>query len=221
MTSDQGGKKIREYDATGIVVEYDVGRCIHAAECVRGLPSVFDPKRRPWIDPSGADVGELAQVVERCPTGALHYRRRDGGPDEQPPSSNTLRVAADGPLYLSGRLQIELPDGETLQETRAALCRCGHSQNKPFCDDAHYEAGFTDAGSLQESGLRPDEADDGGTLQVSFAPNGPIRLRGPVEVLAEGGGTATGGAGVLCRCGHSKNKPFCDSTHREVGFEAE
>lgn len=68
----------REYPAPGIVVTWDAGRCRHAAECVRGLPAVFNTRARPWIDPHAAGIDELVEVIERCPSFALGYRTDDG-----------------------------------------------------------------------------------------------------------------------------------------------
>jgi uncharacterized Fe-S cluster protein YjdI len=59
-------RKIRSYESGELVVHYDVKRCIHAEECVHGLPSVFDPVRRPWIDPEAADAASVVELVERC-----------------------------------------------------------------------------------------------------------------------------------------------------------
>ena len=213
-------RKTRSYESDDAIVDYDVTRCIHAQECVRGLPDVFDAGRRPWIDANRAPVAELVRTIERCPTGALHYRRRDGI-EEVAPATNTVRVAADGPLYLTGRLQIALPEGETLQETRAALCRCGHSKDKPFCDNSHLAVGFADDGTIQENRLRAREGGETGTLDVSPAPNGPILIRGPVEIHGSDGRTVHGSSGALCRCGGSATKPFCDGTHKSTGFEAD
>jgi uncharacterized Fe-S cluster protein YjdI len=64
----------RAYAAPKVTVFYDRGRCRHYAECVRGLPQVFDPTRRPWIRADLADAQAVAEVVRRCPTDALHYR---------------------------------------------------------------------------------------------------------------------------------------------------
>ena len=135
-------KKIRIYEAPELVVEYDVSRCIHAAKCVQGLPQVFDPDQRPWIDPERAPAEDISEVIERCPTGALRFRWRDGGREEQPAPVNTVRVEKNGPLYVKGDLEIQMPEGKSMKETRAALCRCGHSKNKPFCDGSHKEMGF-------------------------------------------------------------------------------
>jgi CDGSH-type Zn-finger protein/uncharacterized Fe-S cluster protein YjdI len=207
---------IHTYESDDITVSYDVDRCIHAAECVRGLPNVFDPERRPWIDPDQAEAGAIADVIRQCPTGALQYRRKDDGPAEPTPEANTIRIAPDGPLYVRGDVTITTPDGDTvLTDTRVALCRCGLSGNKPFCDNSH-EDGFTDAGELHDITLKGDaSADD--ALEISLAPDGPLLVRGPVTI--EGASDACAGSkGALCRCGHSANKPFCDGSHNDVDF---
>ncbi len=212
-------RKIRHYEAEGIVVAYEVARCIHARECVHGLPKVFDAQARPWIQPANAPAEAVAEVVRRCPTGALRYRRTDGGADEAPPAENTLRIAADGPLYLAGRVRLELAGGEVIEETRVALCRCGASAHKPFCDNSHVEKAFTDPGIAVEHRLRPAGEDAGGALTVKLAPNGPILVEGPLRVVAADGGSAEGGGGAFCRCGSSAAKPYCDGSHKTSGFE--
>ena len=138
---------------TGIDVEisYDVKRCIHAAECVKGLRSVFDPDRKPWVDPEGASADEIAAVIQKCPTGALQYRRLDGGSEEIPAQECTVHLDGDGPLYAAGPLRVRmLGEDDARVESRVALCRCGQSSNKPFCDNAHQDVGFeaVDAGPL-------------------------------------------------------------------------
>jgi len=71
-------RSAREYAAPGIVITWEAHRCQHAGECVRGLPRVFDTRARPWIDPAGADVEAIVEVVDRCPSYALGYRADDG-----------------------------------------------------------------------------------------------------------------------------------------------
>lgn len=133
----------REHAARDIVVTYDAARCIHAGECIRGLPRVFDTAQRPWIQPERATADELAALVQRCPSGALHFRRLDGGAEEVPDSSATVTPIANGPLHVRGDIGLRLPGGdELMRETRVALCRCGHSENKPFCDNSHERVGF-------------------------------------------------------------------------------
>ncbi|GJM44571.1 MAG: iron-binding protein [Gemmatimonadota bacterium] len=215
-------RKIHSYESDELIVNYDVQRCIHAKECVHGQPDVFDPRKRPWIQPGeAADPVELVRVIERCPTGALHYEWKQEGTPEQPPATNTVRVAANGPLYLSGRLQITLSGSEVLRDTRVALCRCGQSKDKPFCDNSHVEAGFADSGEITQGRLKPGDPEPGGTLEIALAVNGPLLLRGPAEVQTPGGTVVSGVSGALCRCGESAAKPFCDGAHKTCGFQAD
>jgi len=215
--------KVHEYRGRNVTVRYDVKRCIHAAECVRGLPQVFDPDRKPWVEPDAAGADQLAEVITRCPTGALHFEREDGGPSEPVPAENTVGVAADGPLYVKGDVEIVDSSGSiVLRDTRVALCRCGVSRNKPFCDGRHAEAEFRDAGALAESGPRPDEFEAGGRLTVNPASNGPLLLQGSMEIRSADGRTRSyGSKSALCRCGASKKKPFCDGSHKEIGFHSD
>ena len=214
-------RKIRSYESDEVTVDFDAKRCIHAEECVHGLPEAFDASRRPWIDPTRASRDDLIRVIERCPTGALQYRRRDGAEGEPPPPTNTMSVDADGPLYLRGHLRLTLPQGETLEERRIALCRCGHSKDKPFCDNSHRDEGFSDTGEFSESRLAQSGEDQSETLDISLAPNGPILVRGPIHLRTNQGTTAEGTSGALCRCGLSAAKPFCDGSHKAAGFEAD
>jgi uncharacterized Fe-S cluster protein YjdI len=122
----------RAYAAPEVTVFYDRGRCRHYAECVRGLPQVFDPTRRPWIRADLADPNAIAEVVRRCPTGALHYRLAADAPEE-PTRPTILTRDPAGPLLVRGDLVLDTPEGP-LAETRAALC--GWTQHQLFCDGA-------------------------------------------------------------------------------------
>ena len=135
----------RTYEGDAIeVVHWEPRLCIHMRNCVRGLPNVFRPEARPWIAVDAADADAIAAAVESCPTGALRYRRLDAGPQEEPPAETTIEPRPNGPLFVRGRVRIVGPDGEVIREdTRVALCRCGASENKPFCDGSHLRIGFT------------------------------------------------------------------------------
>ena len=122
----------RRYEGADIAVSYETGICLHAAECVRGLPEVFDVHRSPWISPDGAPAERVAEVVRRCPSGALQYRLSHG-PDERPRTPTLVARHPDGVLYLRGDLELELPEG-TRRETRVMLCGCGSTGQPPFCD---------------------------------------------------------------------------------------
>lgn len=139
--------RTRSYPGDGIVIHFEARRCIHAAECVSHLPSVFDTESRPWIDASGDAAEQIAQVIQRCPSGALTYERTDGGPPESVPENlSEITIVKDGPLYLRGAVEIVDNDGRTLSvQPRVALCRCGASTNKPFCDNSHLAIGFSAA----------------------------------------------------------------------------
>jgi CDGSH-type Zn-finger protein/uncharacterized Fe-S cluster protein YjdI len=207
-------RKLHTYESDELTVLFDAKRCIHAEECVHGLPGAFDATRRPWIDPSLADPNDMARVIEQCPTGALAYRWRNGADGEKAPDENTIAVQENGPLHVRGTLRITQPDGEVLEEHRAALCRCGQSKDKPFCGNSHIEAGFAHDGSLAANRLGSDESVEDGVLNISLAPGGPLLIRGPVRVLSDGGEDAEGARGALCRCGASASKPFCDGSHK-------
>ncbi len=131
------------YTSPDITVTYELKKCIHAKACVRGLPQVFDTTARPWIQPNNAAADEIAGVIQRCPTGALQYHRTDGQPDEVPPTEVTVQVRPNGPLFVRGAVKVTDTEGTVLFDSaRMALCRCGGSENKPFCDGTHRKNGF-------------------------------------------------------------------------------
>ncbi|MEM7351277.1 MAG: CDGSH iron-sulfur domain-containing protein [Acidobacteriota bacterium] len=211
------GAKLHQYEGQSTRVTYDAKRCIHAAECVHGLPDVFDPKARPWVNPDAASAEELAAVVARCPTGALRLTRLDGGPAEETPTQNTVTIDPNGPLYVHGDVQVVDAEGAVVtSDLRIALCRCGASTNKPFCDGKHAEVEFEDSGAIPAPQLRDGDAASG-QLKVTLAKNGPLILDGPLT-LQGGEDTCSGSRGALCRCGASANKPFCDGAHAKIGF---
>jgi len=86
---------------------------------------------------------KIAEVVARCPTGALHYARKDGGPPEQAPAEVTITFGKNGPIYVRGPMPLVDPGGELWPDAghRYALCRCGGSANKPYCDNTHLTMG--------------------------------------------------------------------------------
>lgn len=127
----------REYATPQITVQWFAGRCIHSANCVRALHPVFDPKRRPWVDPTAAEADAIADAVLRCPTGALHFVRHDGGAQEAPDAPTTLTPIRNGPLYVRGDVEARALDGTVLRrDTRMSLCRCGLAEKVPFCDNS-------------------------------------------------------------------------------------
>ena len=215
--------KIHEFEGNELIVRWDQKRCIHAENCVHGSPEVFDPRRRPWIDPDRLAADQVERIVMNCPTGALHYERKDGSSTEPLPRLNTVRLRADGPMLVSGRIDLTFADGSRARESRVALCRCGASKNKPYCDNSHVGAGFSDKGALGAAMLAPAEASESeASIEISTVANGPLLVRGPIEIHSADGRESHGGAkGALCRCGASGNRPYCDGSHNSAGFEAE
>jgi CDGSH-type Zn-finger protein len=134
---------------------------------------------------------------------------------------NTILVTDNGPLEINGEFELMAADGRYLaHETQTWLCRCGRSGDKPYCDGSHEKTGFVDDSS-------PSPASDAGPVEVpgpvrvTLRANGPLKLAGPIEVCHPTCGMLFRGVETaLCRCGHSKKKPFCDGTHRQVEFVA-
>jgi CDGSH-type Zn-finger protein/uncharacterized Fe-S cluster protein YjdI len=213
---------IRHYTDDKIDISYDVHRCIHVGECVRRLPVVFDTARRPWILPTGATSDAIAAVITGCPSGALHYTRRDGGAAETPSEQPTIVPTPDGPLYVRGCVQLRSANGKVIiEDIRLALCRCGQSQNKPFCDNSHRGSDFKDSGVVADGSVR-DKTETNHVLLITASANGPLQLDGQFVLRsALGVGQFDGTQAELCRCGASHNKPFCDATHEEIGFRSE
>lgn len=214
-------KKIHTYESDDITVEFDSKRCLHSAECVKGLPSVFNPENKPWIQPEEATAAEIRESVHHCPTGALKYRNTDS--EEKPSRENTITIVPDGPLYLRGDIEIQNAEGETLlEDTRVAVCRCGASKNKPLCDNSHREIDFQASASFEEAKLRPTKNGDpsNNKLILKLMKNGPILLEGSYSIHSIANQSVNSTKNVaMCRCGQSGTKPFCDGTHKEVGFE--
>ena len=209
----------KDYQGESITVRFDRRRCIHASACLRTLPAVFNVRRRPWIDANAASAAQVAEAVLRCPTGALHFERRDGGEAEAVPEVNTVTVAEWGPLYLHGDVEIVDAQGEVLlRDTRVGLCRCGASGNRPLCDDAHFGVGFDDSGSV--AGVAPNpEASCTGPLRVRVRTGGPLVLEGSFRLAGPTGQGVPVAGLALCRCGASQAKPLCDGSHRSIGFD--
>ncbi len=199
-----------------LTVWFDGRKCIHARRCVLGQPDVFRADSRgKWIFPDSGDAEEVAAVVRSCPSGALRFEYTDGRGEARPPI-NVIRVTENGPLQVRGDIEM----GGKKAPIRAVLCRCGASKNKPFCDNRHRKIDFTATGEVATAD-EVGELDDAAPLSVGAWKDGPLNVRGPVEIVAASGRCVRrGGKFALCRCGQSSNKPYCDGTHNKVGFEA-
>jgi uncharacterized Fe-S cluster protein YjdI len=133
----------REYTDGNITVYWAPQYCIHTARCLNAAPEVFDSMRRPWVELRHADADRVARAVMLCPTGALSFERHDGGAPEAAPAETTIDPRPNGPLFVRGALREVDSRGNVIREaTRVALCRCGGSENKPYCDGTHRTNGF-------------------------------------------------------------------------------
>lgn len=135
-------KTLRKTYSNGqVTVVWQPGKCIHSGICFQGLRSVFDPRKRPWVNIQGAETDAIIVQVKQCPSGALSFYMNEGHEEKATDEkSSTLRVEVmeGGPLVVHGPLQLKDKNGEKLLEnTTTAFCRCGRSNNKPFCDGSH------------------------------------------------------------------------------------
>ena len=198
-------------------ISFDGVRCIHARYCVLGAPTVFKANTPgEWIFPDTMETEALVRVAQNCPSGAITYTRKDGGPAEAPPPVNLVRLRENGPYALHGALTI----AGAAAGHRATLCRCGASKNKPFCDGAHKAIGFTATGEPETRESQPLAVRDG-PLDIAPQTNGPLQVTGNLEIVSGTGRTIARVTRVrLCRCGGSRTKPFCDNTHLRIGFKS-
>lgn len=210
---------VEQVEGEKLTLLYEGKRCIHARFCVTGAPTVFLANvQGPWIHPDTMDVERLVDIAHACPSGAIRYRRRDGRADEAAPPVNLASTREAGPYAFRGELYLNgAPAG-----FRATLCRCGASKNKPFCDGSHHDAGFAASGEPPTGKATDMLAVRNGPLHVDPQPNGPLKVRGNLEIVSGTGRMVARVTGAfLCRCGGSKNKPFCDGTHATIGFVTE
>ncbi|MGQ0678603.1 MAG: CDGSH iron-sulfur domain-containing protein [Actinomycetota bacterium] len=141
------------YDGVGITVLDNRGICQHSGLCTDRLAGVFHAGADPFVTPSGGRQDEIIRAVRACPSGALSYAIDGHEARQHVDQSNrlpTIEVSLNGPYRVTGGLALtdsqgrpeSRPDGAS--EEHYALCRCGHSQNKPFCSGMHWFVDFHD-----------------------------------------------------------------------------
>jgi len=133
---------VKRYTRGDVTVVWQPALCIHSQVCFHGLPAVFDPRKRPWVDLEGADLVAIVEQVKRCPSGALSIGAA-AVPSPPTPAPVMIEPQPNGPLLVHGEIDVRLADGAVQRRPGScALCRCGASANKPFCDGSHRQAGF-------------------------------------------------------------------------------
>jgi CDGSH-type Zn-finger protein/ferredoxin len=199
---------LQEYPGQEITVYFNRSICSGAGACVRGLPSVFKSgDSSNWIFPDEDTADRIIERVKACPSGALSYRIGDGDVVVEEGAQEQITVVKDGPYNVEG-VALDSPHAPTHgSASKYALCRCGFSQNKPFCDYSHAEKGWRDGDDQDAAATTgPDEtaaADDGPVV----ADNKPALVQ-----LKSGEGQA------FCTCGRSQGQPFCDGSHAGTSF---
>jgi len=137
---------VKKYDNGEITIVWKPNVCIHSAKCFKGLPSVFDPRKRPWVTPEGSNTKQIMEQIDKCPSGALSYIKNEVAAASETTSVETeikCEMLENGPLLVYGNLTLKDASGnETKRGKVTAFCRCGQSGNKPFCDGSHIKAEF-------------------------------------------------------------------------------
>ncbi len=137
-------EKTIRYNNDDLTVLWKPHLCIHSKHCWKELGEVFKPKERPWVNMNGAPSDHIREQVEKCPSGALDYERKNETATVKKAGPMPLiEVTPNGPLLIHGSIMIKDTNGKhTEKERMTALCRCGHSDNKPYCDGAHSKKNF-------------------------------------------------------------------------------
>ena len=138
-------KIVKHYSNGEITVVWQPAMCIHSEKCFHGLPGVFNPKQRPWVNVEARDSETIVNQVKNCPSGALSYFSNKEGEQKAEASADpvSIQVAPNGPLILKGSCIVTDAEGnEVVKENMTAFCRCGASSNKPYCDGSHKKIDF-------------------------------------------------------------------------------
>lgn len=144
--------KTHKYSNGEVTVVWKPETCIHSAICFRGLHDVFDPQKRPWVNINGASTERIVEQVRKCPSGALSYfmnadmqSMEDTDTTVKSEEANiiNIEVLPNGPLMVKTDCIVTYSDGRReVKKGNTALCRCGGSGNKPYCDGTHRKNGF-------------------------------------------------------------------------------
>jgi CDGSH-type Zn-finger protein len=142
--ADGSADKRDDYAGRRITIHDNRAICAHAGRCTDGLTAVFKYRTEPWIDPDGADVAAIIDTIRKCPSGALSYTL-DGVEHRDEPRTPAIVVSKNGPYEVAGGVTLTGQQwGAGASTEHFTLCRCGASQNKPFCDGSHWSIKFKD-----------------------------------------------------------------------------
>lgn len=134
---------VKEYTNGEVTIVWKPDLCMHVMYCWKELPEVFNPQKRPWINAQGAPTERIIKQVKRCPSGALSYYMNDEKDEKKAEECQVkAEVMHNGPLIVSGHICVKKNDNEGVNSNGAAFCRCGKSENQPYCDGSHAEHPF-------------------------------------------------------------------------------
>ncbi len=154
---DRVPDRLDTYKGQHLTVTDNRGTCAHSGFCTDRAPTAFRSSTEPFVAPSGARADELMRAARERPSGALGYapEDRDPGGFADQVREPKIEVTLDGPYRVTGA--IELLDGGARNAGASlehySICRCGKSQNKPFCSGMHWYADFHDPPPPEEPTL--------------------------------------------------------------------
>ena len=148
-SADASADRTQPYEGQGVTILDNRFLCAHIGACTVGLAAVFRYGQEPWIDPDAGPPEQVCEVIRRCPSGALAYALGGAGArgtvERDYEREPAITVSKDGPYFVVGGIALACETwGREASREHYALCRCGKSKRKPFCDGAHWEAGFKD-----------------------------------------------------------------------------
>lgn len=134
---------IKDYSNGEITVHWEAKKCWHFGACVGMLPNVYDPEAKPWIQPENATTKELKTQIAACPSGALSYSMNNKTVSTASKGERKLELLKDGPFTSKKEMKVTYQDGsEDIQFIRRSYCRCGASDNLPYCNGNHGKVDF-------------------------------------------------------------------------------
>ncbi len=158
FTDEKDPKRVPDrrdaYPGEQVTVLDNRGLCQHSGLCTDRLPAAFRTSQEPFVAASGGRLDEIIRAVRDCPSGALglafdsreQLALRDWGGAREP----VIEITQDGPYRVIGGIELSIAGGGAIAHNHGAsrehyaLCRCGHSQNKPFCSGMHWYVDFRD-----------------------------------------------------------------------------
>lgn len=135
----------KKYSNGEINIIWKPSLCIHSKKCWSNLPNVFNPREKPWIKTEGVSSETIKSQIDQCPSGALSYELIGNSNTSSVSNLHSINISSNGPILVHGNIELTYPDGrKEIKQKTTALCRCGASGNKPFCDGSHHKIGFKD-----------------------------------------------------------------------------